>query len=223
MSETSQIMHFNLNKKDDCAIIRLYHTSVKTIEHAIIHNIKVNDKKRSIKCIGENCPICKNGNNSIERVYIHLFDYTDNKEKVWVRTDKILSQFETIEKDWGDLSKCVLKITRLTDDFPKYEVSIMPPTSYESINQELIDKSIAYRFYMSRKQDEIDTFLATGEFPIRNKEQKQEYIPKSEYKKDTNTSSSHFSGVYKNINVNTQSTFNIEDDFDPFNVIPKKV
>ena len=217
MAELSQIMYFNLNKDGDSAIVRLCHTSVKTIESATIHNITVNEKKRSIKCIGENCPICASGKEPFKRIYIHLFDYADNKEKVWARTDKIIAQLESIENDWGDLSNCVLKITRSGDNFPKYEVNIMPPTNYAPIDKEIIDKSIAYRFYMSRKQEEIEEFLAKGSFPVRNKEQKQEYVPKSEYKKEVKQSA-----------VSTPST-KVEpadvdtDDFDPFNIIPRRV
>lgn len=162
---------FNLFADGDTATVRLLHKSVSTVEHAMVHNVLVNGKKNVVKCIGDSCPICVN-NQPFERVYIKLFDYADNKVKVWVRTDRILSQFQEIENNWGDLSQQVLKITRIGNDFPKYDVQMLNPANFANPNLE-VDKSVAYRFYKTRSAEELNEFLRTGIMPAHKKQEAQ--------------------------------------------------
>lgn len=182
-----RIENFNLAKAGDNAIVRLLHKSISTIESADSHWVTQKDgSKRCVKCIGENCPLCKVDENTgspryrkDHKVYIHLYDYTDNKEKVWVRTDKILPSFESLEKDWGDLSALVLKITRDTDDFPKYSVQIMPPQNYKQVSNETnTDIKLAYMNYMTRSLEELNEFVKTGVIPPHKK---KEMIPKEQW------------------------------------------
>lgn len=181
-----QIGFFNLNKDNDSAIIRILHSSVSTIESANIHLVNVNNKKKSIKCINTDniqCPLCAENVAILNRIYIHLFDYTDNKEKIWSRTDKILPQLKEIENNWGNLSNCVLKITRIGNDFPKYTIGLLNPSSYPQVQNTLIDNKLAYRFYLTRSADELNTFINTGVLPDHIKKQNQSnqsYVPKSE-------------------------------------------
>lgn len=175
-----RIFYFNLNDAGDSANVRILHKSVSTIESTMLHTVRVGDKKKAVKCNGEGCKICsEKGDTPYKRVFIHLFDYTDNTEKVWSRTDKIIPQLEEIENNWGDLSDCVLNIKRIQKEFPKYEVSTLNPKQFEQVDASLIDKSIAYRFYMTRSNDDISKFYETGEFPPKIK---QDYTPKSDYK-----------------------------------------
>lgn len=162
---------FNLFADGDTATVRLLHKSVSTVEHAMVHNVLVNGKKNVVKCIGDGCPICVI-NQSFERVYIKLFDYTDNKVKVWVRTNRILSQFQEIENNWGDLSQQVLKITRIGNDFPRYDIQMLNPANFANPNLE-VDKSVAYRFYKTRSAEELNEFLRTGIMPAYKKQEVQ--------------------------------------------------
>lgn len=203
----NEIKYFNLNKKDDSAIVRILHSSVKNIEYAQIHRVTIDGKNKNIKCIRENCPLCNNsGSEASTKIYIHLFDYTDNCEKVWVRTDKIINQFKEIEENWGDLSACVLKITRETDDFPKYNVIPVNAAKYAQVNKELIDEKIAYRFYMTRSKDELDEYLKTGVMPPHKK------------KENTQGNSTNTTSLNNTTKViQSKTNINVDDnDTDPF-------
>lgn len=166
---SDNLEYFNLFADGNTATVRLLHKSVSSVEHAMVHNVLVNGKKNVIKCLGDNCPICVN-NQPFERVYIKLFDYADNKVKVWVRTDRILSKFQEIENNWGDLSQQVLKITRIGNDFPKYDVQMLNPANFVNPNIE-VDKAIAYRFYKTRSAEELNEFLRTGVMPAHKKQE----------------------------------------------------
>ena len=134
LTQTQRPWFFNLKADGDSAIVRLYHSSPKTIETVISHRIEVDGKKKRIRCIGENCPLCANGNIAEEKIYIHLYDYTDNMEKVWERTNKILPQIEELFTAWNPLNTAVVKITRIGNEFPKYKIEPQNPMIYNQID-----------------------------------------------------------------------------------------
>ena len=212
--DSRQIEFFNLNNDGDSAIVRLLHSKVGTIESASIHRISVDGKYKNVKCPGEGCPICGNETEPLDRIYVHLFDYTDDKEKVWCRTSKILKQFEEIEKDWGDLSDCVIRITRKGKEFPKYNVDILNAKNYAPVDGDLIDNKIAYRFYMTRSADELKTFLKTGEMPkhVSTFVSKEEYAKK---KKEEFENKSETATNIKHNSVESNVKESVVDD-DPF-------
>lgn len=178
-----KIGYFNLTTDGASAVVRVLHTSVETIESADTHWVEsAEGKKKCVKCLGDGCPVCATNAMITSRIYVHLFDYTDGTEKVWTRTDKILPQLKEVQDAWGKLHDCVLKITRVGDNFPKYTVTVQNPNMYEAVDSELIDKKIAYRFYMTRSADELREFITTGVMP----EHKSNFVPKDEYFKNKN-------------------------------------
>lgn len=174
--QTQRPYYFNLNNDGDNAVVKILHTSTKTIESIISHKVEVDGKKRRVRCLGENCPLCKSNQQPDNRIYVHLFDYTDNREKVWERTDKILPQLESIEKSWGPLNSAVVRITRKGNEFPKYTIDTLNPMQYTQEIVGKVDEPIAKYYSMNRKAEDIETFMSTGKFP-----EKKPYVPKSEY------------------------------------------
>ena len=179
-TQSGRPWYFNLRAKDDTAVVRLLHTSTKTIEAVDTHRITMGDKSKRIKCLGENCPFCKKEFAKEKRIYIHLWNYDESKEEVWDRTDKIIPQLQQIENAWGPLNTAVVRITRTSDAFPKYDIVTLNPTQYDNADnyKELVDKPLAKFYSLSKKSEEIEQYLATGTFPER-----PAYLPKEEYLK----------------------------------------
>lgn len=198
---------FNLVKDGDEAVVRLLHSTTKTIESVKSHRVVIDDKKKRIKCNGEGCALCASGNSADSRIYIHLFDYTDNKEKVWDRTDKIIPQLDKLLETWNPLNSAVVKITRKGNEFPRYDIAPLNPTSYEQVDQSLIDQSIAKFYSMKRTNEDITTFLQTGKLP-----EKAPFVPKEEYYKNKGTSTNVPQETQNKNVVNNVSN----DVFDPF-------
>ena len=136
--------YFNLREAGDTAVVRILHSGVHTIEIKNVHTIMEGTKRRIVNCTGQGCPICASNNAPYERAYIHLWDYTDNKEKIWARTVKILEQFDQIAKSWGNLSNCVLQITRKTNEFPTYDVIRVNAQAYPVPNATVDEKVVGY-------------------------------------------------------------------------------
>lgn len=173
--------YFNLKKDGDTAVVRLLHTSTATIESQLIHTVKVEDKLKKIKCTLKDCPLCAAGSLQQNKVYIHIWNYDTKEEEVWERTDKILPSLMVVERDWKPLYSAVVRITRKGNDFPSYEVTPLNPMQYDSADnyKGLVDKPYAKMMSMTRKNEDIAQFLATGQFP-----EKKKFVSKEEYFKD---------------------------------------
>lgn len=209
MSEqTQRPWFFNLKADGDTAVVRLLHSKTDTIERVVLHRVTVGDKQKKVRCVGDGCPLCAANNRADDRIYIHLWDYTDNKEKVWERTDKIIPQLETLYKSWAPLNSAVIRITRKGNEFPRYDIEVQNPMAYDNVDNTLVDKQLAKFYSMKRNADEIRTFLTTGAFPER-----KEYIPKEEYKKMKEAEKT------ANVSPSVESTLPVDepfDDNDPF-------
>ena len=165
-ANTQRPWYFNLRADGDSAIVKLLHTDTSTIEVIKSHRVTIDGKSRRVRC-NEGCPICASGSAAEERIYVHLFDYTDNKEKVWERTDKIIPQLVALQNSWNPLSSAVVKITRKGNEFPKYDIEVQNPMLFQDVASDLIDKPVAKLYSMNRTADEINTYLSTGSFPER--------------------------------------------------------
>lgn len=217
--KSQRTRYFNLIKDGDSAVVRLLHSSVSTIESAIVHSIKVDGKSKKIKCLGDDCPLCASKNYSSSRMFIHLYDYTDNTEKIWDRTDKILPQLESLEKSWGALNSAVIKITRKGNEFPKYDIEVQNPSNFKDVSKDLVDKPLAKFYYLNRKLEEVKVFVETGNFPP-----KEPYMPKDEYLKmkqsqsTQNTTNTTVVAESKPVSpqTNQNSFVPIDDDTLPF-------
>ena len=187
----NNIEFFNINAGES-AVVRILSTTVDKIERIGIHTVELGDgTKKKVRCLEANCPLCKNDQPN-ERLAVHLWDYTDNKEKVWNRTtnEKFVNLLKDVEENWGNLSECVIKITREGADFPKYSVTVQNPNKYpmpDEIKKEDIDKNVGYRCCTYRSADELAEFLKTGYLPEHVKKQpKQDWVPKDQWIKNKN-------------------------------------
>lgn len=181
---------FNLRADGDSAIVRVLHSTVDTIEKVKSHRVEVDGKKKRVRCLENDCPLCNSGNNSEERIYIHLYDYTDNMEKVWERTDKLIPQLVTLQNSWNPLNSAVIKITRKGNEFPKYDIEVQNPMNFQQVANDLVDTQVAKMFSMKRTADEVKAFIETGAFPERKAYvTKEEYLKQKAAEKATNESS----------------------------------
>ncbi len=226
----NNIEFFNLVDQQS-AVIRILSTTVDKIERIGIHTIETNGVKKKVRCLESNCPLCDEYPVS-ERLAVHLWDYTDNSEKVWNRTtnEKFIKLLKDIEDNWGNLSECVVKITRDGEQFPQYSVTVQNPNKYpfpEEISKEDIDKNVGYRCCTYRSADELAEYMRTGILPEHiKKKPNQEWIPKDQWVKQQNEKNqakkteeamSSYEEKHKMANVEVNNQEDDEDVFiDPF-------
>lgn len=209
--------YFNLKNAGDSAIVKILHTSINTIEQKYIHSINIAGKNNKIKCNINDCLLCQDARfkEKYLYIYIHLFDYTDNKEKVWVRSNKILEDLQTIVNNWGNLCDCVLKITRDTYEYPKYSIQPVNPDKYKAVDvSKYIDQKVAYRFMKTRSNEELQEFIDTGDLPEHKKN--NDYMKKSEYTNNSFTQNSIESQPQFKHHVQSDFESIVDNDEDPF-------
>lgn len=175
--------YFNLND-GQTAVVRILSSTVDNIETGGIHTIETQGKRRKVKCLTKNCPLCESGNEASTRLFVHLWDYTDNKEKVWNRTnnESFVKSLKLVEEDWGNIGSSVIRITREGSDFPKYNVIAINPKSYADMPEDLYDTDAGWMCATYRSAEEMAEFLKTGILPDHvKKTPEREWLPKEEW------------------------------------------
>ena len=232
---SNNIEFFNL-VDGQSAVIRILATSVSKIERVAVHTIDTNNQgRKKVKCLGKDkCPLCKEFGEGNIRLVVHLWDYTDNKEKIWNRTanEKFINLLKDVEENWGNLSECVVKITREGNDFPNYTMTVQNPNKYpfpSEITNEDVDASVGYRICTYRSADELEKYLDTGVLPDHVKKNfSQGWLPKDQWLKQQNEKNqakktdeamaSYEASHAKNVqsSVNTDTTDDDDVFIDPF-------
>lgn len=169
-AQRNSIEIFSLTQAAQSANVRILFTTTGGITKIPTHRIKNGDKTKRVKCLGaagDGCPCCKAGVPVENRLIVHLWDYTDNKEKVWDRTDnaKFLQSLADVEQMWGNLCDVPVRITRDSQDFPTYSVAVLPAQQFPAPQGIEINKDCSFRFGMYRSKEELEQALATGVVP----------------------------------------------------------
>lgn len=173
---TNTIGFFNLKNAGDNAVVRILYSSTEQITKVTAHRIANATKTKLVKCLGTEgagCPCCQANIPAETRLVIHLWDYTDNSEKIWERTAnaKFLQSLSEIEQAWGNLCDIPVKITRDSVEFPTYSVTVMPANAYPMPTNVELNKDCSFRLGMYRSADELKQALATGVVPPHVKKQ----------------------------------------------------
>lgn len=163
----SSIEFFDLATAGQSANVRLLYTTTQSLTSVITHRINNAGKTKRVKCLGENCPCCKAGIPQETRLVLHLYDYTDGKEKIWNRTNnqKFVQAIADIEQSWGNLCDIPLRITRESQEFPTYAVTPLPPQQFPKIEGLEINKDCSFRMGLYRSASELEEALRTGVVP----------------------------------------------------------
>ena len=187
-NEGNNIKLFALKNDGDVAIVRIMHDSVADFDILTNHKIKVGDKWRSISCIRDprepidNCPLCKANEKIQQRFYIHMIQYVQDATTgaitavpvVWDRAaGEYATKFKTLIEEYGPLSNQIFKIKRngkARDMSTTYEIlfgspNMYPETMYPKNTEVFKDYTALGRIVLDKNYDEINTYLATGNFP----------------------------------------------------------
>lgn len=186
---------FKLTNDGDTAIVRLNVHSLEDLQFATIHQLSAAANWMKVSCLNafgsstDTCPLCRAnaaGNTAIgkaaNRVYVQmLVSYRDNMTGtysapipvVWDKPAGFSREIANKLRDYGDLTKALLKITRngakgdlKTTYSMEYAVPTvfkneMIPEDFSAFNNFRADK----HSFWSKSVEECNTFLTTGAFP----------------------------------------------------------
>jgi hypothetical protein len=185
-NNNNSVGFLSLKNDGDEAIVRIMHDSVDDFDILTYHPVSIGGKFRSVNCIREprepmdNCPLCKNGNKIMSRIFIHMIQYTTNengqieaKPVVWERSISYATKLKNDIDEYGPLSNCIFKIRRngkAGDMQTTYDMRLGNPNMYNEASYPKIEG--AFNGYtacgtivLDKNFDELSTFVATGSFP----------------------------------------------------------
>lgn len=190
----SNVGFFTLRNDNDEAVVRFMCDSTDDFEILTVHDVQVGTKYRKVNCIRDprepldNCPLCKSGARINNRFFIKLIQYDKvpdaatgavrivPKAMVWERSTAYAKTLKSYLDNYGPLSDVICKVIRhgkagdmqttyeivpnLSKALYKDEIYVKDPTLFGDFN--------AFgTVVMDRTADEMNHYLATGEFPAR--------------------------------------------------------
>lgn len=194
----SDVGFFTLRNDNDEAVVRFMCDSTDDFEILTVHDVQIGTKYRKVNCIRDprepldNCPLCKSGARINNRFFIKMIQYdkvTDPstgvvrvvpKAMMWERSTAYAKTLKSYLDNYGPLSDIICKIIRhgkAGDMQTTYE--IVPNLSKAVYKDEIYvkDTNLFGDFeafgtvVMDRTADEMNYFLASGEFPARQRQE----------------------------------------------------
>lgn len=222
-----QVEFFKLAKAGDNADVKLLYSDATKIAIIPTHYIPNGknqfgrDVKKRVKCLGEKCPICQDGTYPKEdRMYLHLYDYSDGVEKVWDRTPnaKFIESLTAIDNNWGDLKTPRINIKRDSDEFPTYTVSAFPDKNSVQLDNSRYDIDVSYRCGIFRSEDELKQALATGVVPSHSKK----VVANDQSNATSNTVASHTQSVNSINQTNNYAVNRVSQLVEPDRIVTEE-
>jgi len=102
---------FSLKDDGDTATVRLLHGLDDDLEIALVHEVEIAGKKKYVECLEDDCPLCQQGKPAL-KLYIFVYDYEDEKIKVWERGISIVDHLLGFIERYGRLDNRDYEIQR---------------------------------------------------------------------------------------------------------------
>lgn len=81
----SGVDFFSLKNDNDEAVVRILHEDDQDLLLELVHRVEVKGKEKWVKCLEEGCPFCEAYGRPQLKLFIFLYDYSDEKIKCWER------------------------------------------------------------------------------------------------------------------------------------------
>jgi len=113
IKEASENTAINLKLKNGESTEIRFIVPVDELISVYEHTEKINDRWRTIRCLGkDNCPLCKAGKYASFKTYIPVYDYKDQRVKIFKASKTVGLTIVGLVEEYGDLRKRKFKILR---------------------------------------------------------------------------------------------------------------
>jgi len=174
--------YFSLKNNNDNATVRFLYDVTdasklegKDLDAYVVHQVEIGGKRRYVKCLETgDCPLCKSGNKPQLKIFLQLFDYEDEKVKIWERGASFISTMIGLINNYGALSERKIKVERhgvKGDTGTTYQMYALDKDGGKLADfdkQELLGK-----FIFTKTKEEMVSFL-NGETPAKTEPRTQQ-------------------------------------------------
>ena len=189
-NNNNQVGFFNLQGDGDEAVVRFMVDSIEDLEILTVHDIFVNGKFRQISCVRDprepidKCPLCAKEEKIKQVVFIKMLQYVNGPNGievhpvVWQRNASTYAfRMKGYLDNYGPMSNILCKVIRhgakgdlktSYDIIPNLNPAQFPQENYPIMTEAFNDYKACGRIVLDKSVDEINTFIATGNFPENN-------------------------------------------------------
>lgn len=108
----SGVDFFKLENDKDTAKVRFFNSDDQDLGLYLIHLIEVEGKERRVECLEEGCPLCATLGQPSLKLFLALYDYGDDKVKVWERGTQLVEYLLGFMDKKGPLNNRDYEIVR---------------------------------------------------------------------------------------------------------------
>ncbi len=130
---------FRLPDNGDSADVIFLYRNIDDVLVADTHYVKTSDYSGYVHCCGRGCPVCGRGLRVQSKLFIPVYNLTDNEIQFWDRNIRFEHQLSSdVFKKFPNPIDYVFKITRhgeANDVETTYEIQVMGKNSQESYEQ----------------------------------------------------------------------------------------
>lgn len=177
---SQKINYFGLKEDKETGKIRLLYDSAEDIDGYTIHRVKVGDFELPVNCLLEkdspidDCPFCRENYKKQARVFIPVYDETDNMFKFWERPNNFYSKLSGLCARYPHIVSQVFEVERhgakgyQKTDYDFYPIGQADGTTIDDILDDCdLDEmpSALGTKIMDKTADDMEYYIKHGEFP----------------------------------------------------------
>lgn len=175
---------FSLKNDGDTAKVRILHTDDQDFDLVLVHKVEVDGKERWVECLEEGCPFCEKFGSPTLKLFIFLYDYSDDKIKCWERGSTMIDFLIGFIDKYGHLNNRDYEIVRhgkKGDNKTSYQLfnedkindqgQMKVIESGKEIIQDVPERPDLFgRFVLQMTADEMSDYLAENEPQERSRD-----------------------------------------------------
>lgn len=167
---------FSLKNDKDVASVRFLYNNIEDVEGYAVHEVDVDDKKRTVNCLREynepidKCPFCREKMYQAAKLYIPLYNEDANAVQIWERGKKFFAKISSICARYAQKGNLVCH----TFDIERNGKAGSTQTTYEiyetgeDVNVSLEDydmPQILGGLVLDKTAEDMEYYLENGYFP----------------------------------------------------------
>lgn len=179
-SNGPKVGYFSLKNDKDTAKIRLLYNGADDIDGYTVHRVKVGDYEKPVNCLSEDgapidaCPFCMANIKKQARVWIPVYDESDNAIKFWERPNNFYGKLTGLCSRYPNIVSQLFEVERRGEagyqktDYDFYPIGSKDGTTIEDLLDDCgldeLPKALGTKV-LNKTADEMDYYLEHGEFP----------------------------------------------------------
>lgn len=176
--------YFSIKNDGECKKVRFLYRDVEDVMGYAVHQVEIDGKKRYVNCIRnyddpvDACPFCKAQQYQMAKVFVPIYNITEQKVQVWERGKQFLQKLGSVfsRYDKYPIVSQVFEIERNgkpNDTKTTYEIYRTDDPADDTRLDDFEMPNILGGLILDKTADEMDFYLRNGYFEGASSERPQ--------------------------------------------------